>query len=95
MTTISRDDIQHLAMLSSLKLADEEVDLLRGDIERILGYIDQLAELDTEGVTPTYQVTGLQNIWREDEVEHSISPEVLVGLAKSSDDSSVRVPKVL
>lgn len=95
MTTIIRDDIQHLAALSSLQLDNEEIDSLRIDIERIIQYIDLLAELDTEGVDPTYQVTGLQNIWRDDVVESSIPPKELVELAESSSGSSVKVPKVL
>ena len=95
MTTILRDDITHLATLCALKLADGEIDSLRNDIERIVGYIDLLGELDTEGVEPTYQVTGLSNVWRDDVVETSVDPAVLVGLAKSSDNNSVKVPKVL
>ena len=68
MTQISRDDVQHLAQLSSLHLSDDEVDGLQQDIGNILQYIQQLGELDTEGVEPTYQVTELENVWREDEV---------------------------
>lgn len=95
MTTILRDDIKHLATLCALKLADEEVDSLRYDIERIIGYIDLLGELNTDNVTPTYQVTGLSNVWREDTVEQSVLPSELIQLAKSSDNNSVKVPKVL
>ena len=95
MTTIFRDDITHLATLCALELADDEIDSLRSEIERIIGYIDLLGELDTDGVEPTYQVADLSNVWREDVVESSVAPEVLVGLAKSSDNNSVKVPKVL
>ena len=49
MTNISTSDIQHLAGLSSLALADDEVDGLRQDLENIIGYIEQLGELDTSG----------------------------------------------
>ena len=95
MTTISRDEIQHLASLSALTLDDSEVDSLQVDIERIISYVDTLAELDTKGVRPTYQVTSLQNVWREDEVEESVSSDELFQMAQSSRGSSVRVPKVL
>ena len=42
--------------------------MLRVGIEKIINYINQLDELDTDGVEPTYQVTGLQNVWRDDEI---------------------------
>lgn len=95
MTNISTSDIQHLASLSSLALADDEVDGLRQDLENIIGYIEQLGELDTAGVEPTYQVTGLENIWREDEVQSGISRDELLNLAPEKQNSQVKVPQVL
>lgn len=95
MTTISTSDIQHLASLSSLALADDEVDGLRQDLENIIGYIEQLGELDTSGVEPTYQVTGLENIWREDEVQPGIPAEKLLEMAPEKQNNQVKVPQVL
>ena len=95
MTTISTSDIQHLASLSSLALADDEVDGLRQDLENIIGYIEQLGELDTAGVEPTYQVTGLENVWREDEVQPAISRDELLNLAPEKQNHQVKVPQVL
>ena len=96
MSTITTDDVRHLAQLSNLQLADDEVENLRGDLENILGYIEQLSELDTSGVEPTYQVTGLENVWRDDEVQESdVTREQLLALAPEQTDSSVKVPKVL
>ncbi len=95
MTTISTSDIQHLASLSSLALADDEVDGLRQDLENIIGYIEQLGELDTSGVEPTYQVTGLENVWREDEVQPGIPAEKLLEMAPEKQNNQVKVPQVL
>jgi aspartyl/glutamyl-tRNA(asn/gln) amidotransferase, C subunit len=95
MTNISTSDIQHLASLSSLALADDEVDGLRQDLENIIGYIEQLGELDTSGVEPTYQVTGLENVWREDEVQSGISRDELLELAPEKQNNQVKVPQVL
>ena len=95
MTNISTSDIQHLAGLSSLALADDEVDRLRQDLENIIGYIEQLGELDTAGVEPTYQVTGLENVWREDEVQSGVSREALLNLAPEKQNNQVKVPQVL
>lgn len=96
MTQISNDDVRHLAQLSSLSLNDEEVEMMRQDIGEILTYVEQLSELDTEGVEPTYQVTDLENVWREDEVVKSeVTREQLLALAPNAVSDQVKVPKVL
>ena len=96
MTNISFDDVQHLAQLSSLQLDDAETSDLQADISTILTYIQQLAELDTTGVDPTYQVTDLQNVWRDDGIiEDSVHREQLLALAPASSNHQVKVPKVL
>jgi aspartyl-tRNA(Asn)/glutamyl-tRNA(Gln) amidotransferase subunit C len=96
MTQISRDDVLHLAQLSKLELADAEIDGLRTDISNILGYVEQLNKLDTSGVEPTYQVTGLSNVWRDDAViNYGISREELLALSPEVTDFQIKVPKVL
>ena len=96
MSTITNDDVRHLAQLSSLQMSDAEVESLRADIEKIINYINQLDELDTDGVEPTYQVTGLQNVWRDDEIiDSSVSRRQLLALAAAQSDNCVKVPKVL
>jgi aspartyl-tRNA(Asn)/glutamyl-tRNA(Gln) amidotransferase subunit C len=96
MTQISRDDVQHLAQLSSLQLIDDEVDALRSDLENIVGYIQQLDELDTTGIEPTYQVTDLQNVWRQDVVDnYGIDKAALLALAPAVEAEQIKVPKVL
>lgn len=71
MSTITTDDVRHLAQLSNLQLSDDEVANLQTDLGNILNYIDQLGALDTTGIEPTYQVTGLENVWRDDVVEQT------------------------
>ena len=96
MSTITNDDVRHLAHLSSLQMSDAEVESLRADIEKIINYINQLDELDTDGVEPTYQVTGRQNVWRDDEIiDSSVSRRQLLALAAEQSDNCVKVPKVL
>lgn len=96
MTYISTDDVQHLAQLSSLQLSNTEVESLQKDLEGIIGYIQQLSELDTTGVEPTYQVTDLQNVWRNDVVNtYGIDRESLLSLAPATESQQIKVPKVL
>ena len=96
MTTITRDDIVKLAQLSNLTLSDSEVTDLQGDISNILNYVEQLDELDTTGVGPAYQVTGLANVTRSDQVVASeVTRQDLLALAPQSKDNQIKVPKVL
>ena len=96
MSTITTDDVRHLAQLSNLLLSDEEITSLQTDLVNILGYIDLLGELNTDGIEPTYQVTGLENVWRDDEVENQpVTREDLLNLAPEQAENSIKVPKVL
>ena len=96
MTNVSLDDVQHLAQLSSLQLNSNEADELRADIEGILEYVEQLSELDTSGVEPTYQVTDLENVWRADIVNPGkVTREELLARSPASEKNQIKVPKVL
>jgi aspartyl-tRNA(Asn)/glutamyl-tRNA(Gln) amidotransferase subunit C len=86
---------RYLASLSNITLSDDELTALTADLEKIIGYIGELGELNTTGVEPTYQVTGLSNVWREDEIEPQLLREQLLGLASDRTDQAVKVPKVL
>ncbi|MCA9338310.1 Asp-tRNA(Asn)/Glu-tRNA(Gln) amidotransferase subunit GatC [Candidatus Saccharibacteria bacterium] len=95
-TTISRDDVLHLAELSNLILTDAEIDSMSKDLESILGYVAQLDELDTDGVEPTYQVIDLENVWREDKVvPHVADKDNLLAIAPDTENGQIKVPKVL
>jgi len=83
-------------MLSNLQLADDEVEGLRADIDGILRYVEQLDELDTSGVTPAYQVTGLRNVYRQDVVEQgSVGRTELLALSPEQTADQIKVPKVI
>lgn len=97
MSEISKQDIEHLAKLSNLKLEDAEVENLQEDLINIIGYIEQLSELNTENIEPTYQVSDNQNIWRKDEINnYSVNRDKLLDLAGDNVvDNQIKVPKVL
>lgn len=96
MTQVSRDTVVKLAALSSLQLDAAEIDQLQTDIAHILAYVEQLNELDTTGVEPAYQVTGLENVYRDDSVSAgNVSREALLRLAPETSNSQIKVPKVI
>ena len=96
MTTISIDDVQNLAQLSALTITDEQAEAMAHDLTEILGYVEQLNEIDTDGVKPTYQVNGLENVMRPDEIiDYGVSQEELLKNAPRHQNGSIEVPRVL
>ena len=93
---ITREEIEHLAVLSNFSLSEDEKDGLGTDLQNIIKYISQLDELDTEGVEPTYQCFDMQNVWREDNIEEfEANREDLLALTVESEDNQIKVSKVL
>lgn len=64
-------DVKHVARLANLPLSDELAKKLQKDLDATLKLVDELAELDLNGVEPTSQVTGLTNVTREDKIDTS------------------------
>lgn len=75
---LSKDEVKHIAKLARLKLSDEEISQYAAQLSGVLEYVEILNELDVSGVEPTYQVTGLANVMREDEVRSCDSPQQLL-----------------
>ncbi len=96
MSAITIDDVKRLAALSALMVSDDEAESLRSQLQDILGYVEQLDEVDTAGVEPTYQVTGLENVTRPDVVGQSnIDRDNLLKNAPATHDGHIKVKKVL
>jgi aspartyl-tRNA(Asn)/glutamyl-tRNA(Gln) amidotransferase subunit C len=94
--SITREDVLHLAKLSSISLSEEQVEPLMKDLDGIVNYFSQLDELNTDGVEPTYQCFEMENVWREDEIEEfEAKREDLLALTVESEDNQIKVPKVL
>jgi aspartyl-tRNA(Asn)/glutamyl-tRNA(Gln) amidotransferase subunit C len=96
MSKLSREDVLKLAGLSRLKLTHEEVEKLRTELSEILKYVEILNKVDTSGLEPTYQVSGLKNIYRKDEVKnYGYSPKDLLKNAPATQDNQFKVKRVL
>ncbi len=94
---LSKQEIQHIADLARLELTDVELKKYGGQLTDVLNYIDQLREVDVSGVEPTAQVTGLENVMREDAVEEWDDKERLAALkeAPEMEDGQVKAKRVL
>jgi aspartyl-tRNA(Asn)/glutamyl-tRNA(Gln) amidotransferase subunit C len=96
MSKLSRDEVLKLAALSKLRLSDEEVERLRGELSEILSYVEVLDQVDIEGLEPTYQVTGLKNVYRPDETrDYGYKQEELLKNAPAIQDNQFKVKRII
>lgn len=70
---LTKDQVKHVAKLANLPLSSEEEEKYSQQLSKILDYIEQLNQIDTSGVESTFNVTGLNNALREDEIVVSLS----------------------
>jgi aspartyl-tRNA(Asn)/glutamyl-tRNA(Gln) amidotransferase subunit C len=89
---IDRDQVLHVARLARLRLSEEEVEQMTGELSGILGHVDRIGALDLEGVEPTSHVVALENVWRADVPRPSLSQEVAMENAPEPLDGAFRVP---
>jgi aspartyl-tRNA(Asn)/glutamyl-tRNA(Gln) amidotransferase subunit C len=96
MSKLSRDDILKLARLSRLKLTEDEVESFKEELSKILDYVETLSNVDTKDLSPTYQVTGLKNAMRPDEVkDYRVTPKELLKNAPLVENGQFKVKRVL
>jgi aspartyl-tRNA(Asn)/glutamyl-tRNA(Gln) amidotransferase subunit C len=92
---ISREEVEHVALLARLGLSDEELGTLADQLSAILDHMRAINQLDTSNIPPTAQVIPLRNVMRPDEPRPSLPvPEVLQN-APAQDSGYFRVPPVL
>ena len=96
MSKLTREDILKLAQLSRIHLSDEEVTEFEAEIASILEYVEQLQKNDLKGVEPTYQVTGLSDVTRPDEViDYGYDLPTLMKNAPATQDDHFKVKRML
>ncbi len=88
-------DVKHVAKLANLKLSSQEEKKFETQLSSILEYIDKLKEVDTKNVEETSQVTGLENVTREDEPLPSLSQEEVLSNSKSTQNGLFKVKGIL
>jgi len=92
---ITKEQIQHIAVLSRLNLSEEEKDLFGSQLSSILDYMDQLNELDTRETEPTSHVLSLSNVMRDDILTSSLPGEEALKNAPSRSENFYRVPRII
>ncbi len=94
---ITRESVEHIAKLARLEFTDTDYDKLTGEMNTVIGYIDQLSELDVTGVAPLENINESveTNILRPDIAKESLTSEQALSNAPKSADGFFLVPKVI
>jgi aspartyl-tRNA(Asn)/glutamyl-tRNA(Gln) amidotransferase subunit C len=94
---VTKEEVKHIAGLARLEFDEKELDGFTGDLNNILGYIDQLKEVDVAGVAPLESINEdvESNVFRKDEVGPSLSREEALKNAPKAADGYFLVPKVI
>lgn len=96
MTNMNQSQVAHIANLAHIPIASEDEIRFAKDFETTLKVVDQLMEIDTKAILPTHQVTGLENVWREDVCvpEHSFSQKEALANANHTFKGYFVVPAI-
>lgn len=89
---IDRDQVLHVARLARLELTEDEVEHMTGELSKVLGHIDKIAELDLDDVAPTSHVVSVENALRPDEPEPSLPRDIALASAPAVSDDGFLVP---
>ena len=92
---MNREDIQQLAKLAQLHIADDQVDEVTNRISTVLALVDQLSAADTEGVAPMAHPLDAVQILRADEITEPNVREQMQAIAPATEDGLFLVPKVI
>jgi aspartyl-tRNA(Asn)/glutamyl-tRNA(Gln) amidotransferase subunit C len=92
---LSKRDVEHIAHLARLEVSDDEIADYVDKLSRIIGFVDQLAEQDTEGVTPMAHPLNMRQRLRPDEVTESNERELFQRNSEAVSQGYYRVPKVI
>ena len=92
---ITRDDVEHIGWLASIKVEDNEKDEFVEQFNSILDYFHQLDEVDTEGIEPTYRVVDLANVFRDDVACKSLTKDQALENAPRKENGYFKSPRIV
>jgi|TARA_B110000196_G_scaffold242532_1_gene211068 aspartyl-tRNA(Asn)/glutamyl-tRNA(Gln) amidotransferase subunit C len=87
--------IQDIAKLAKLEFDEKSTEEMKGDLEKILSFVDKLNEIDTKGVEPLIYMSDEVNVLRADEITEETSQEDALKNAPQKDSDYFKVPTVL
>ena len=93
--SLTDDEVRKLALLARLELSDDEVGKVRPQLDRILGFVERLSELETENVEPMTTALDVDNRWRDDVLVAGLDRDQALENAPARDEECFLVPPVL
>ena len=93
--SLTRADVEKVSLLGRLLLSDAELDKMTEQMGRIVGYVEQLGELNTDNVQPMAHALEMHNVFAEDALRASLPREEALANAPKRDSECYRVPAVL
>jgi aspartyl-tRNA(Asn)/glutamyl-tRNA(Gln) amidotransferase subunit C len=95
MMKITKEEIEHIAVLARLSLSEKEKQVFGSQLSSILDYMEKLNELDTKDIEPTSHVLSLSNVMRNDTLRPSIPKDDALTNAPNHTENFYRVPKII
>ena len=92
---ITKEEVLYVARLARLDLDADAIDKFAGQIDEILGYIDKLNQVDTEGIQPTSHAISLTNAFREDVERQHLDRDRAQANAPEAEGGCFVVPKII
>ena len=93
--SLSREEVTGVALLARLRLEPHELDVFTGQLNQIVGFVEQLQELDTKDVEPLAHGVEVRNVFRDDVRGESLPREAALANAPKRNAESFLVPVVL
>ena len=95
MSTITKEQVNHIAHLSRLEIQEDEVDGYIEKLEKVVDLFNEQNSVDTENIKPTYHVLDLVNVFREDVAQEGMDREEVLKNSKETEAGQFKVPTIL
>lgn len=93
--SLSNEEVRHVALLARLGLSDDQIEKLEGELNSILGHIEQISKLDLEGVKLMTHPVPMVNSMREDEIVPGLSVETALMNAPAREGDAFLIPRIV
>jgi aspartyl-tRNA(Asn)/glutamyl-tRNA(Gln) amidotransferase subunit C len=93
--SLDKNDVRRVAFLARIRVGEDDLEPVAADLNNIIGWVEQLAEVDTDGVEPMTGVSGMTAKQREDVVTDGGAPDKVLGNAPDRVGDFYAVPKVV
>lgn len=95
MSTITKEQVEHIAHLSRLEIKEEEINDYKEKLESIVTLVENLSSVDTENIKPTYHVLDLVNVFREDIAKEGLNREEVLKNSYEQESGQFKVPTII